>query len=164
MLHLIQCFQVLIRADCFVHNLKPHIWDLLHLFLSVHGHQGVLFPHSPVFSCVGLMAILIYPTVEGDSEEWFWAVARVQKVEQLNAALSLLLWLLHIQQVTHFFFFFSPNPTASRQLVFSGGGCGISGWGEENILFSLSWLVYLYREKVNLAQVMKEKKSVATPQ
>lgn len=80
--------------------------------------------------------------------------SRVQKVEQLNAALSLLLWLLHIQ---HDPLLFPPNPTAAHRLVFSGGGCGISGWGEGNILFSLSWLVYLYREKVNLAQVMKEK-------
>lgn len=53
--------------------------------------------------------------------------------------------------------YFPPNSAASHQLVFSGGGCGISGWGEGNILFSLSWLVYLYREKVNLAQVLKEK-------
>lgn len=44
----------------------------------------------------------MHSTVEGDSEGWFRSAVRVQKVEQLNAALSLLLWLLHIQQVTHF--------------------------------------------------------------
>lgn len=54
------------------------------------------------------MAILIHSTVESDSSEgWFRSAVRVQKVEQLNAALSLLLWLLHIQQVTHF----HPPPT-----------------------------------------------------
>lgn len=36
------------------------------------------------------MAILIHSTVEGDSSEgWFRSAVRVQKVEQLNAALSL---------------------------------------------------------------------------
>lgn len=88
------------------------------------------------------MAILIHSTVEGDSSEgWFRSAVRVQKVEQLNAALSLLLWLLHIQQVTHFHPPTPPpNSAASHQLVFSGGG-------EGNILSSLSWLGCLCREK-----------------
>lgn len=44
-------FEALIRADCFVHNLKPRIWDLSHPSLSLHVHRGVLFtqPDSPAW-------------------------------------------------------------------------------------------------------------------
>lgn len=125
---------------------------------------GCCFLSQPLLSCVGLMAIFISPTVEGDSEEGFWAVARVQKVEQLNAALSLLLWLLHIQQVTHFFFFFSPNPTASRQLVFSGGGCGIFWLRGRKHTFLSQLAGVLVSWEGQLGSSNERKKSVATLQ
>lgn len=33
-------FEVLIRANCFVRNEEPHIWDLLDLRLSLRVHRG----------------------------------------------------------------------------------------------------------------------------
>lgn len=90
------------------------------------------------------MAILIHTTVEGDSEEWFWAVARVQKVEQLNAALALLLWLLHIQQVTHFFFLQTPLPHTNWCFLVVGVGFLVEG---KETFFSLSagWFTCIVR-------------------
>lgn len=126
MLHLIQCFQVLIRAHCFVHKLKPHIWDLLHLFLSVHGHRGVLFPlTAPVLLC-GFDGNINF------SHSWRWQRGRVLGCSEGSesgavkcSALAASLTAPYTASDPLFFFFFSPNPTASRQLVFSGGGCGI---------------------------------------
>lgn len=37
-------FEVLIRANCFVRNGEPHIWDLLDLRLSLRDHRGRCFP------------------------------------------------------------------------------------------------------------------------
>lgn len=90
------------------------------------------------------MAILIHTTVEGDSEEWFWAVARVQKVEQLNAALSLLPWLLHIQQVTHFFFLQTLLPHANWCFLVEGVGFLVEG---KETFFSLlaGWFACIVR-------------------
>lgn len=78
----------------------------------------------------------MYSTVEGDREQWFWGLVWAQKVEQLNAALSQPLRLLHLQQVTHFF---SSISTAWHQPVFSRGILG----EENNHLFSLTadWLI-----------------------
>lgn len=63
-----------------------------------------------------LMALLMYSIVEG--EQWFWGLVWAQKVEQLNAALSQPLRLLHLQQVTHFFL---PSPLPDTSLYFLGG-------------------------------------------
>lgn len=67
------------------------------------------------------MVLLMYATVQGDREQWFWGLVWAQKVEQLNAALSLPLRLLHIQQVTHFFLASSLPDTS---LCFLEGGVG----------------------------------------
>lgn len=64
------------------------------------------------------MALLMYSIVEGDREQWFWGLVWAQKVEQLNAALSQPLRLLHLQQVTHFFL---PSPLPDTSLYFLGG-------------------------------------------
>lgn len=74
------------------------------------------------------MALLMYATVQGDREQWFWGLLWAQKVEQLNAAFCLSCCSIYSKWPT----FFSPISTASHQPVFSGGGCGISRWGEGN--------------------------------
>lgn len=87
-----------------------------------------------------LMALLMYATVQGDREQWFWGLVWAQKVEQLNAALSLPLRLLHIQQVTHFFL---PSPQPDTSLCFLEGGVGFLGEEKGTImLFPHSWLTY----------------------
>lgn len=158
MLHLIQCFQVLIRAHCFVHNLKPHIWDLLHLFLSVHGHRGVLFPLTAPALLRGFGGNIHF------SHSWRWQRGRVLGCSEGSesgavkcSALAASLTAPYTASDPLFFFFFLLTPLPHANWCFLVEGVGFSGWGGENILFSLSWLAYLYREKVNLAQAMKEK-------
>lgn len=67
------------------------------------------------------MALLMYGTVQGDREQWFWGFMWAQKVEQLNAALSQPHRLLHIQQVTHFF---HPSSLPDTSL------CFLERWGD----------------------------------
>lgn len=115
----------------------PDIWDLSLLFLSIQFHLGELFTHytqcfwqrghASSYGSPVLMPLLMYATVQGDREQWFWGLVWAQKVEQLNAALLLPLRLLHIQQVTHFFL---PSPLPDTSLCFLEGGVGFLG--EEN--------------------------------
>lgn len=98
------------------------------VFRNLQFAQYVLSQQGPV-SChtsLVLTAILVFSTVQGDKEQWFWGLVRAQKVEQLNAAFSLPLWLLHIQQVTHFF------PSGLRCLTPAGVFCQkVTFLGEE---------------------------------
>lgn len=98
----------------------------------LHIAHGALTSYRSAF----LMALLMYGTVQGDREQWFWGLVWAQKVEQLNAALSLPFRLLHIQQVTHFFL---PSPQPDTSQCCLEGGVGFLGEEKGTIIhFSLT--------------------------
>lgn len=87
------------------------------------------------------MALLMYAAVGGDREQWFLGLVWAQKVEQLNAALSLPLRLLHIQKATHFFL---PSPLPDTSLRFLEEGVRFLGEEMGTIInFSLTadWFI-----------------------
>lgn len=128
-----------LRGDWVVLRVKwePLYWDIWGFVssisvLTVPLGGAVYTLHTLLWQCRSvslctspvLMALLMCATVQGDREQWFWGLVGTQKVEQLNAALSLPLWLLHIQKVTQFF---SPSPLPDTGPWFLKGGVGFLG-------------------------------------